>query len=176
MRSKILTSGLLATLIVTTCVPPLRADSSHYPSTEAIQFAKKTHDLLLAELFAALVQEFAETTPDNVEQGKAAISLMFDDSHSNFRLVGEFEPLRSNDLPKDAFEENALDLALQGQGHSAVARVAGKWFYRSSVPLSNFDPSCAMCHTNFGPVDPQLYVGGLMLKVPIDTGHGHDDD
>ena len=64
-----------------------RAGGSHYPSNDSIQLAREANDLLLAELFAALLQEFDETTPDNVEQGKLAISLVFDDSHTNFRLV-----------------------------------------------------------------------------------------
>jgi hypothetical protein len=33
--------------------------------------------------------------------------------------------------------------------------------------LSNFDPSCSLCHTNFGPVDKTKWVGALMLRVPI---------
>jgi hypothetical protein len=32
---------------------------------------------MLATLFAALLQEFAETTPTNVEEGKKSISLIF---------------------------------------------------------------------------------------------------
>ena len=122
------------------------------------------------------MQEFDETTPDNVEQGKLAISLVFDDSHTNFRLVGNVDPLSDNDYPRDGFEETALGLALQGQTYSAVEKVSGRWFYRSSTPVSNFDPSCSLCHTNFGPVDPSFYTGGLMLKVPIPTDKHDDND
>ena len=42
-----------------------------------------------------------------------------------------------------------------------------KWYYRRSVALSNFDPSCGLCHTNFGPVNDKKWVGALMLRVPI---------
>ena len=86
-----------------------------------------------------------------------------------FRLVGESQPLGRTAAPIDDFEEAALALALQGQGFNGVDRVRGKWFLRTSIPLSNFDVSCSLCHANFGPVDPSQFVGGLMLKVPIDT-------
>jgi hypothetical protein len=58
------------------------------PSDEAVAFAQRTSDLLLATLFAALTQEFDETTPANVEEGSRSISLVFSDSHSNFGWSG----------------------------------------------------------------------------------------
>lgn len=129
-------------------------------------FATETADLLQAELFAALVQEFSETTPENVEQGKLAISLIFDDSHTNFRLIGQEEPISSNDLPQDSFEQQALELALKGETFDTFEKVRGKFFYRRSIPLANFDSSCALCHQNFGAVDPEQFVGALVLKIP----------
>ena len=139
------------------------------PSDEAIAFAERTSDLLLATLFAALTQEFDETTPDNVEEGKRSISLVFSDSHSNFRLVGTFDPLRENDRPEDRFERQALRLALDGgQGLTDVQRDNGHWFYRRSIPLSVFRSECALCHANFAGLDETDWVGALMLKVPID--------
>jgi hypothetical protein len=136
------------------------------PTAAEVTFAKETAGRLQSELFAALLQEFRETTPDNVEQGKLAISLIFEDCHTNFRLVGEDQPLRDNDLPADKFERDALQLALQGQPSETVQKVKGKYFYRRTIALSNFDQSCALCHTNFGPVNPNQYVGMLALKVP----------
>jgi hypothetical protein len=125
-------------------------------------------DLLLATLFAALTQEFDETTPQNVEEGSLSIGLVFSDSHSNFRLVGTFDPLSENDRPQDTFERRALRLALDGgQHHTDVQRVDGAWFYRRSIPLSVFRAECAMCHTNFNGLDANDWVGALMLKVPI---------
>src|SRR4051794_25829991 len=47
------------------------------PSAGRVAFAQRTSDLLLATLFAALTQEFDETTPNNVEEGKRSISLVF---------------------------------------------------------------------------------------------------
>src|SRR5262245_22857380 len=138
------------------------------PSNGAVAFAQRTSDLLLATLFAALTQEFDETTPQNVEEGKVSIGLVFSDSHSNFRLVGTFEPLSSNDRPQDRFERQALRLALDGgQTLTDVDRVDGAWFYRRSIPLSVFRPECALCHTNFGGLGGSDWVGALMLKVPI---------
>ncbi len=83
------------------------------------------------------------------------------------RLVGTNQPLRSNDVPQDMFESTALGLALQGQPYSAVEKDQGKWYLRRSVPLSNFHTACAMCHTNFGPVNTSQWVGALMLRVPV---------
>jgi len=122
---------------------------------------------MLATLFAALLQEFAETTPANVEEGKHSISLIFHDRNENMRLVGELEPIRDNDVPQDPFEVTALERAMTGEPSVTVEKVEGKWAYRRSVPLSNFHPACSMCHANFGPVDATEWVGALMLRVPV---------
>ena len=138
------------------------------PSDEAVAFAQRTSDLLLATLFAALTQEFDETTPDNVEEGTVSIGLVFSDAHTHFRLVGTFAPLRENDRPQDSFERRALRLALDGgQRHTDVQRVDGAWFYRRSIPLSVFRTECALCHTNFTGLGATDWVGALMLKVPM---------
>lgn len=140
------------------------------PSNDAVAFAQRTSDLLLATLFAALTQEFDETTPANVEEGKKSISLVFSDAHSNFRLVGKLDPLRENDRPQDKFERQALALALDGgQPATAVERDNGSWFYRRSIPLSVFRQECTFCHTNFVGLGADDWVGALMLKVPIDN-------
>jgi hypothetical protein len=138
------------------------------PSDESIGFAERTSDLLLATLFAALTQEFDETTPENVEEGKQSISLVFADSHSNFRLVGIFDPLRANDRPQDSFERRALDSALNGgQPLTEVQRDNGSWVYRRSIPLSAFRWECALCPTKFAGLGASDWVGALMLRVPI---------
>lgn len=137
------------------------------PDAQHVAFAQRTSDLMLATLFAALLQEFAETTPANVEEGKQSISLIFNDRNEDMRLVGVLDPLRSNDVPQDWFEATALDLAMQGQNFSNVEKAEGKWFYRRSVALSNFHTACTMCHQNFGPPDATQWVGALMLRVPV---------
>ena len=142
-----------------------RADSP--PDAQQVQFATKTSDLMLATLFAALVQEFAETTPANVEEGKKSISLIFNDANDDMRLVGVLQPLKANDTPQDSFETTALVPAMKGEGHTDVQKVQGKWYYRRSVALSNFHAACAMCHPNFGPVNTDQWVGALMLRVPV---------
>jgi hypothetical protein len=141
-----------------------RAESP--PNPQEVQFAQTTSDLMLATLFAALLQEFAETTPANIEEGKLSISLIFNDRNDDMRLVGVLQPLRANDVPQDSFEMTALARAMQGQNYTEVQKTQGKWYYRRSVALSNFHPACAMCHTNFGPVNPTQWVGALMLRVP----------
>lgn len=142
------------------------------PSSQSVSSAVKTSDLMLATLFAALSQEFAETTPENVEQGKKSISLIFNDRNKDMRLVGVLRPLKNNDAPQDAFEAGALAKAMHGENFTDVQRVDDKWYYRRSVALSNFHPACSQCHTNFGPVNNAQWVGALMLRVPISN---HED-
>ncbi|QLE44196.1 hypothetical protein FD723_29675 [Nostoc sp. C052] len=139
------------------------------PPPGQVAIAQETSDLMLNTLFAALTQEFNETTPANVEQGKHSISLIFNDKNKDMRLVGTVGPLRESDRPNDSFERqaNALAMASQPQPYVSVQRVDNKWYYRRSIPLSNFRAECALCHVNFpaGPTsDP---VGALMLRVPI---------
>lgn len=155
--------GCFATLLSVT--PIARADSP--PDSQQVERAVKTSDLLLATLFAALLQEFGETTPANVEEGKKSISLVFNDANQDMRLVGVLQPLRANDVPQDSFETTALARAMTGASYTDVQKVEGKWYYRRSVALSNFHPACAMCHTNFGPVNTDQWVGALMLRVPV---------
>ena len=140
------------------------ARSSHPLDASEVAFAQRTSDLLFATLFAALTQEFDETTAANVEEGKQSIGLVFSDSHSNFRLVGINDPLRNNDRPQDRFEREALS---RGQPHTAVQRVDGTWFYRRSIPLSVFRVECQLCHANFAGLGASDWVGALMLKVPV---------
>ncbi len=144
------------------------AEDKKVPNSQDVAFAQRASDLMLNTLFAALVQEFSETTPQNVEEGKHSISLIFNDKNTNMRLVGALRPLSNNDLPQDPFEEGALSKALQGQATTDVQKVGGEWVYRRSVPLSNFHPACSMCHTNFPTVpNSSDWVGALILKVPI---------
>src|SRR4051794_31340859 len=138
------------------------------PSDSQVAFAQRASDLLLATLFAALTQEFDETTPANVEEGKRSISLVFNDRNKDMRLVGTFAPLRENDRPGDAFERAALARALTGQPTATVQLDDDQWYYRRSVPLSNFRMECALCHNNFPPGPTPDWVGALMLRVPIE--------
>lgn len=147
------------------------------PPTDAEkEVAVDTANLLQKEVFAALLQEFGETTPENVEQGKQAISLIFHDANRDIRLIGSFNPLLggNNNLPSDDFEQQSLALALQGKGNVAVERHGNRWYYRRSLALSNaMHASCAMCHTNFTPQffeqthNPDQWVGALTLRVPV---------
>ncbi len=166
--------GLVVLLTVAGVVSFGRTDNP--PSNEEVAFAQRTSDLLHNELLAALFQEFNETTPNNVEEGKQAISLIFNDSNRDMRLIGTFAPLLGgdNDLPSDSFEQTALSLALQGQAHTSVERVGDRWYYRRSVALSNtFHQNCVLCHTNFTDKffkqtkNPGQWVGALTLRVPI---------
>ncbi|WGV26446.1 hypothetical protein [Halotia branconii] len=137
------------------------------PPTQKIAFAEQTSDLMLNTLFAALTQEFDETTPDNVEQGKQSISLIFNDSNKDMRLVGTVSPLKQNDRPNDKFERQANMLAMTGQTYTSVQRLDNKWYYRRSIPLSNFRAECALCHVNFPAGPTSDWVGALMLRIPI---------
>ena len=149
---------------------------NNQPSPESIAFAQTTSDLMLNELKAALFQEFNETTRENTEHGKQAISLIFNDANRDMRLIGNFAPLHGgyNDLPADSFERRALNSAMRGENINSVERADGRWYYRSSLALSNtFHTACVLCHTNFTPQffqqtnNPGQWVGALTLRVPI---------
>lgn len=152
------------------------------PSSHDVAFAQQVSDLMLNELLAALFKEFDETTPQNVEHGKQAISLIFNDLNRDMRLVGAFGPLLggANDRASGGFERTALRLALDGgQAYTDVTRVNDTWYYKRSVPLSNtFHPNCVRCHSNFTTDffnrtnNPGEWVGTLVLSVPIKS----DDD
>ena len=174
-RRRLATRGLLvAALIAATGLgtghtrTAVADDTPRRPSDGQVASAERTSNLLLATLFAALTQEFNETTPNNVEEGKRSISLVFNDRNKDMRLVGTFGPLRQNDRPRDAFERAALERALTGQPSTAVQRADDEWFYRRSIPLSNFRMECALCHANFPPGPTPDWVGALMLRVPIE--------
>ena len=146
------------------------------PTDQEKESAKTTSDLMHNELFAALIQEFNETTPENVEEGKRAISLIFNNLNRDIRLIGIFPPLQGglNNLPSDSFERRSMTRALQGQETMSFERVGDKWYLRRSFPLSNtFHPNCVQCHTNFTPQfftqthNDGQWVGALTLRVPI---------
>lgn len=172
--------ALIALLIIVGLTVPGHASnnspSNESPSSESVAFAQRTSDLMLNELLAALFQEFNETTVDNVEEGKRAISLIFNDANRDMRLIGVFGPLQggSNDLPADSFEQTALVRALQGQTHTSVERIGNQWFYRRSIALSNtFHQACVLCHSNFSEKffkqthNSGQWVGALTLRTPI---------
>src|SRR5215467_995505 len=148
-----------------------RADSQR-PSQAKIDVAKGTAQLLQNEMIAALLQEFNETTTANAEQGKIAIGLVFNDANPAIRLIGNLAPLDPGNVPRDSFETTALNNAvkLNGTPFEAVEQSQdgnNTWFYRRSIPLSNFHPACVICHTNFGPQNPNQWVGAVTLRVPI---------
>jgi hypothetical protein len=165
-------AGALGTAVVA------RASQDRPPSDSQVAFAQQVSDLLLNELVAALFQEFNETTPQNVEHGKQAISLIFNDLNRDIRLVGTFDPLGGdNARPDGRFERQALQAALVGESVTAVQKVNNTWYYRRTVPLSNtFHTACVLCHENFTADffartnNPGQWVGALMLRVPIVAG------
>jgi hypothetical protein len=147
------------------------ADSQR-PTQANIDYAKGIADLLQKEMFAALLQEFNETTVANAAQGKVAIGLVFNDANPAIRLIGNLSPLDPGNVPRDRFETTALfnAVGLNGTPYEAVEQSQDEdnnWFYRRSIPLSNFHPACVICHTNFGPQNPKEWVGALTLRVPI---------
>ena len=158
-----------------------RAHDNDRPSSSQIAFAQDVSNLMVNELVAALFTEFGETTPENVEHGKQAISLIFNDVNRDMRLVGTFGPLLggANDRPDDRFETTALRRALtSGEAYTAVQKVNDTWYYRRSVPLNNkMHTACVLCHTNFTPEffartnNPGEFVGALVLRVPIRSTH-----
>ena len=70
MRHVTVVLGLVVVLAAAAFSPAgIAASKKEPPSPDAVAFAERTGDLLLATLFAALTQEFDETTPENVEEG-----------------------------------------------------------------------------------------------------------
>jgi hypothetical protein len=177
LKKLIMCGILIMALIAASGLAASKTYDDNPPSSGQLEFAQRTSDLLVNELVAALFKEFDETTPDNVEEGKQAISLIFNNANRDMRLIGTFNPLLggNNDLPNDVFEQTALGLALQGQTHTSVERVNDRWYYRRSIALSNtLHQNCVLCHTNFTPQffrktnNSGQWVGALTLRVPID--------
>jgi len=174
--TKIKRAAALVILIAAAGLVALAGVSNDPPTEQEKEVAVDTANLLQKEVFAALLQEFGETTPENVEQGKQAISLIFHDANRDIRLIGSFGPLLggNNNLPSDEFEEQSLAKALQGLPNTTVERHGNRWYYRRSIALSNaMHTSCAMCHANFTPQffqqtnNPDQWVGALTLRVPV---------
>ena len=169
---KITSVGIaVASLIVgMAAIPFARGDQR--PTQTQIDFAKGTAQLLQNEMIAALLKEFDETTTANAEQGKIAISLIFDNQNPAIRLIGTMSPLDPANAPRDKFETTALFNAVNQKGtpYEAVEQSQdgnNNWFYRRSIPLSNFHPACVTCHISFGPQNSNEWVGALTLRVPI---------
>src|SRR5918998_546483 len=172
-HQRIKRAAALVVLIAVASIMAFGRPDNPPPTEGSKAFAVQTADLLQAEVFAALLQEFGETTPENVEQGKLAVSLVFHDANRDIRLIGKFDPLLggNNNIPSDPFEQQSLALALQGQPNQTVERHGNRWYYRRSVALSNsFHTSCTLCHANFTPQffestnNPGQWVGALTLR------------
>jgi hypothetical protein len=169
---KFVVQGLIIAVLVVgfglTAITGGIANASQPPSTNQIEFAQRTSDLMLNTMFAALTQEFNETKANNVQEGNHSIGLIFNDKNRDMRLVGTVGPLRQNDLPSDSFEIQANALALaSGTPLTKVEKVDGKWYYRRSVPLSNFRSECSLCHVNYPKGPTADRVGALNLRIPI---------
>lgn len=161
----------LTVAVVLSGIGAAYAGNNQMPPAAEIAFAEETADLMTNTVVAALLQEINETTPANAAQGSRSISLVFNDHNHDMRLVGTLDPLRDNDYPEDDFEVTALENAMSGVPTTTVERVKGKWYHRRSIPLSNFQAECGMCHANFVGLPATAWVGALMLRVPI----GQDD-
>ena len=166
----------LVVLVAVACLAAFGRVDNDPPTDQQKEFAIETANLLQKEVFAALLQEFGETTPENVEQGKQAVSLIFHDANRDIRLIGNFQPLLggNNNIPSDPFEQESLALALQGKPNAGVERHGNRWYYRRSIALSNaMHTSYALCHANFTPQffeqtnNPGQWVGALTLRVPV---------
>ena len=127
LKKMIMRGVVLTALIAGSGLTAIKAYNHNPPSPEDIAFARRTSDLLHNEVFAALLQEFSETTPENIEEGKQAISLIFNNANRDIRLVGLYSPLLGgfNNLPSDSFERRSMALALQGQDNISAAEYGG---------------------------------------------------
>jgi hypothetical protein len=83
------------------------------------------------------------------------------------RLVGDVQPLQSNNRPNDDFERDALTAAKLGLNFSRTERVGGTWFVRKSIAVATtFSPSCVHCHSNFASLS-NPWVGALMVRAKV---------
>jgi hypothetical protein len=138
------------------------------PDPDDVAFANAVADAMLDRILAALLREFAVTTAENAPVGTVAISNIFDNDNKSMRLVGEEDPLQNSNRPKDDFERDALEAALQGLPFERTERVHGKWYVRKSFAVSNdFSTSCVHCHANFVDLD-NPWVGALMVRARVD--------
>ena len=172
MQVRLTNVGIALSLIVGMGAVAFARGDNPRPTQADIDNAKGVAQLLQNEMIAALLQEFNETTPANAAQGKVAIGLIFNDANPAIRLIGNLSPLDPGNVPRDRFEATALFNAvkLNGTPYESVEQSQDedhKWFYRRSIPLSNFHPACVICHANFGPQNPNEWVGALTLRVPI---------
>ncbi len=181
-QHRVLFGVLAAALVVLGLGGLAYANNDDPPSPRQIAFAKDVSDLLVNEVVSALFTEFNETTPENVEHGKQAISLIFNDANRDIRLIGAFGPLLggANDRPNDRFEQTALRRALAGDAITSVQKINDTWYYRRSVQLSNtLHKNCVLCHTNFtddffnSTNNPDQWVGALVVAVPIRPSRSH---
>jgi hypothetical protein len=171
VKHKRLTTMVGVAAVGGTCAIGVVAEAHRHepPTTAQVEFAREASDLMTNTVVAALLQEINETTPANAAQGSLSIGLVFNDRNRDMRLVGTLQPLSANDLPADEFERDALADALTGAPRTSVEQIGGAWYYRRSIPLSNFQSQCAMCHASYAGLASTAWVGALMLRVPIDT-------
>lgn len=170
MKHKRLMMAIGVAAMAGTCAIGVVAEAHqnhNFPSAAKIEFAREASDLMTNTVVAALLQEVNETTPENVAQGSLSIGLVFNDRNQDMRLVGRLQPLSHNDYPSDEWERDALNAAMNGVAVAEVDRDNGRWYFRRSVPLSNFQPQCAMCHPNFSSLPSTAWVGAIMLRIPI---------
>src|SRR5215211_3199466 len=119
---KVKRAAALVILIAVAAIVAFGRVNNDPPTDAEKEVAVQTANLLQNEVFAALLQEFGETTPENVELGKQAVSLIFHDANRDIRLIGNFQPLLggNNNIPSDPFEQESLALALQGKPNQTV--------------------------------------------------------
>jgi hypothetical protein len=135
------------------------------PAAEA--FASNVADAMVDRLVALLFREFEVTTAENAPVGTEAISNIFFDANYTMRLVGDVQPLQTNNLPQDRFERDALAAAKLGQNFSRTEKMGGSTWVRKSIAIATtFSTACVHCHANFATVS-NPWVGALMVRAEV---------
>jgi hypothetical protein len=133
----------------------------------AEQFASDVADAMVDRLVTLLFREFEVTTAANAPIGTEAISNIFFDANFTMRLVGDVQPLQTNNLPQDRFERDALAAAKLGQNFSRTEKMGGQTWVRKSIAVATtFSPACVHCHANFATVS-NPWVGALMVRAQV---------
>ncbi len=152
------------------------------PSHGQIAFATDVSNLLFNEVVAALFKEFDETTPQNVEHGKQAISLIFNDANRDVRLVGAFGPLQGvcqQPSGRQVRDDGAQACARRRRGHRRAEDQRYLVLSTLGAPQQHAAPELrALPHEFHGRLfqphqQPEQWVGMLVLDVPIRSTHSH---
>ena len=134
-------------------------------TAQPLQMAIETSETLANAATAAVLDITEHVTVATVEADSEAVTLLIGRNPA-IRLIGEIDPLGNNSQPHGAFEQEALEAAINHgettqelQGNHLVTMIP-----LVSGPVGEAGGNCNLCHTTF--TDGQR-VGVLGLRVQL---------